>query len=93
MIYNQKIKEHKIDHIYPAIQEGDKIKFIKLKSRNPFKNDVISYITKLPREFELDEYIDRDLMFEKTFITPLSFILESIGWDVEKKASLEAFFG
>ena len=93
LIYNQKIKEHKIDHIYPAIQEGDKIKFIKLKSRNPFKNDVISYITKLPREFELDEYIDRDLMFEKTFITPLSFILESIGWDVEKKASLEAFFG
>ena len=93
LIYNQKIKEHKIDHIYPAIQEGDKIKFIKLKSRNPFKNDVISYITKLPREFELNEYIDRDLMFEKTFITPLSFILESIGWDVEKKASLEAFFG
>tara|TARA_X000000950_G_scaffold110014_1_gene138716 strand:- start:119 stop:2605 length:2487 start_codon:yes stop_codon:yes gene_type:complete len=93
LIYNQKIKEHKIDHIYPAIQEGDKIKFIKLKSRNPFKNDVISYITKLPREFELDEYIDRDIMFEKTFITPLSFILESIGWDVEKKASLEAFFG
>ena len=93
LIYNQKIKEHKIDHIYPAIQEGDKIKFIKLKSRNPFKNDVISYITKLPREFELNEYIDRDIMFEKTFITPLSFILESIGWDVEKKASLEAFFG
>ena len=93
LIYNQKIKEQKIDHIYPAIQEGDKIKFIKLKSRNPFKNDVISYITKLPREFELDEYIDRDIMFEKTFITPLSFILESIGWDVEKKASLEAFFG
>ena len=93
LIYNQKIKEHKIDHIYPAIQEGDKIKFIKLKSRNPFKHDVISYITKLPREFELNEYIDRDIMFEKTFITPLSFILESIGWDVEKKASLEAFFG
>ena len=93
LIYNQKIKEQKIDHIYPAIQEGDKIKFIKLKSRNPFKNDVISYITKLPREFELNEYIDRDIMFEKTFITPLSFILESIGWDVEKKASLEAFFG
>ncbi len=93
LIYNQKIKEHKIDHIYPAIQEGDKIKFIKLKSRNPFKHDVISYITKLPREFELNEYIDRDIQFEKTFIAPLSFILESIGWDVEKKASLEAFFG
>ena len=93
LIYNMKIKEHKIDHIYPAIQEGDKIKFIKLKQRNPFKNDVISYITKLPKEFDLDEYIDRDMQFEKTFIAPLSFILESIGWDIEKKASLEAFFG
>ena len=93
LIYNHQIKEHKIDHIYPEIQEGDKIKFIKLKERNPFKYDVISYITKLPREFNLNDYIDRDIMFEKTFITPLSFILESIGWEVEKKASLEAFFG
>ena len=42
---------------------------------------------------KLNEYIDRDIMFEKTFITPLSFILESRGWDVEKKASWEAFFG
>ena len=92
LIYNLKIKELKIDHIYPAIQEGDKVKFIKLKQRNPFKHDVISYMTKLPREFELDEYIDRDLMFEKTFIAPLSFILEAIGWEIEKKASLEAFF-
>ena len=93
LIYNHQIKEHKIDHIYPAIQEGDKIKFIKLKDRNPFKHDVISYITKLPTEFNLNDFIDRDVQFEKTFITPLSFILESIGWEVEHKASLEAFFG
>ena len=93
LIYNHQIKEHKIDHIYPAIQEGDKIKFIKLKDRNPFKHDVISYITKLPTEFKLNDFIDRDIQFEKTFITPLSFILESIGWEVEHKASLEAFFG
>ena len=71
---------------------GD-IKFIKLKDRNPFKHDVISYITKLPTEFKLNDFIDRDIQFEKTFITPLSFILESIGWEVEHKASLEAFFG
>jgi len=93
LIYNYQIKQHKITSKYPEIQEGDKIKFIKLKQRNPFKHDVISYMTKLPREFKLDEYIDRDIQFEKTFITPLNFILESIGWEVEKKASLEAFFG
>ena len=54
---------------------------------------MISYITKLPTEFNLNDFIDRDVQFEKTFITPLSFILESIGWEVEHKASLEAFFG
>jgi DNA polymerase elongation subunit (family B) len=74
------------------IQEGDKIKFVKLVEPNPFKFDVISYITKLPKEFKLDEYIDHDTMFQKTFLDPLSFILNSIGWSYEKKASLEAFF-
>ena len=93
LIYNHQIKKFKITNKYPTIQEGDKIKFIKLKEINPFKFDVISYMTKLPREFELEKYIDRDMQFQKTFITPLNFILEAIGWDYEKKASLEAFFG
>ena len=68
MIYNHQIKEHKIDHIYPNTR-GDKIKFIKLKDRNFFKHDVISYITKLPTEFNLNDFIDRDVQFEKTFIS------------------------
>ena len=74
------------------IQEGDKIKLVKLVAPNPFKFDLISYVTKLPKEFKLDEYIDYDTMFQKTFLDPLSFILNSIGWSYEKKASLEAFF-
>ena len=74
------------------IQEGDKIKLVKLIEPNPFNIDVISYITKLPKEFKLDNYIDHDTMFQKTFLDPLSFILNSIGWSYEKKASLEAFF-
>ena len=74
------------------IQEGDKIKFIKLKEANPFKFDVISYITKLPKEFKLHQYIDYEIQFQKTFLDPLSFILNSIGWTYEKKANLEAFF-
>ena len=33
---------------------------------------------RLPQEFELDKYIDYDTQFQKTFIDPLSFILNSI---------------
>jgi len=92
LIYNHQIQQYKLENKYPLIQEGDKIKFVKLVEPNPFKFDVISYITKLPKEFKLDDYIDHDIMFQKTFLDPLSFILNSIGWSYEKKASLEAFF-
>ena len=92
LIYNQQLQQRKLHRKYPLIQEGDKIKFLKLIEANPFKFDVISYITKLPTEFALQEYIDYDLMFQKTFLDPMSFILNSIGWEYEKTASLEAFF-
>jgi len=92
LIYNHQIKEFKLSRKYPLIQEGDKIKFIKLIEANPFKFDVISYVTKLPKEFNLDKYIDYEVQFQKTFLDPMSFILNSIGWTYEKRASLESFF-
>jgi DNA polymerase elongation subunit (family B) len=93
LIYNHKLKEMKLHKQYPYIREGDKIKFLKLIEANPFRFDVISYITTLPKEFELDKYIDRETQFEKTFLDPMRFILQAIGWSQEKKASLEAFLG
>jgi len=92
LIYNEQLKQFKLHRKYPLIQEGDKIKFLKLVEANPFKFDVISYVTKLPSEFKLQEYIDYDIMFQKTFVDPMSFILNSIGWSTEKTASLEDFF-
>jgi len=92
LIYNHQIKEFKLKSKYPLIQEGDKIKFLKLVDANPFKFDVISYITTLPKEFKLQQYIDYETQFEKTFLDPMRFILQSIGWSQEKKANLEAFF-
>jgi len=92
LIYNHQVKEFKLKSKYPLIQEGDKIKFLKLVEANPFKFDVISYITTLPKEFNLQQYIDYETQFEKTFLDPMRFILQSIGWSQEKKANLEAFF-
>jgi DNA polymerase elongation subunit (family B) len=93
LIYNHQLKQFNLGRKYPYIQEGDKIKFLKLVEANPFKFDVISYITKLPKEFKLQEYIDYETQFEKTFLDPMRFILQAIGWEHEPKASLEAFFG
>ena len=64
-----------------------------LKLPNTFKDQVISFSTRIPHEFNIKRYVDYDLQFEKTFTDPLRFILESIGWQLEKEATLESFFG
>ena len=92
LVYNHQINEFGLQNKYPFIQEGDKIKFVKLLPANPFKYDVISYITTLPEEFKLREYIDYEVQFDKTFLDPMRFILDAINWKAEPTASLEAFF-
>jgi hypothetical protein len=59
---------------------------------NPLKDSVISFPVRLPKEFGLQEYIDYEMQFEKTFIEPMKIILDCINWRVEKENSLESFF-
>jgi DNA polymerase elongation subunit (family B) len=92
VLYNHYIKERKIDHKYPVIQNGEKIKFCYLKKPNPIGENVISFISAFPVELGLNEYIDYDLQFDKSFLEPLKIILESIGWSHKKTITLESFF-
>jgi DNA polymerase elongation subunit (family B) len=71
-----------------CIYKGDKIKFAYLKSPNPIQNDVIAISTELPPEFGLEKYIDRERMFQQTFIDIIESILNIVGWQVEEKATL-----
>ena len=92
LLYNHLLKKHKLVK-YEAVNEGDKIKFVALKEPNSIRENVISFPTVLPKEFDLHKYIDYDEQFNKSFLEPLKFILSAIGWNFEKKASLEEFFG
>ena len=93
ILYNHYLKEYNITNKYPLLKEGEKLKFTYLKVPNPFKDTVISFPTRLPKEFELQNYVDYETQFEKTFIDPVQIILTSIGWNTEKKSTLEDFFG
>jgi DNA polymerase elongation subunit (family B) len=92
IMYNHMIKVKKLTKKYQPIKDGDKIKFCYMKVPNPMQENVFSCMTVLPKEFEVDKYIDYDLQFEKAFLEPLKIIVETFGWNVEKKTSLESFF-
>ena len=55
--------------------------------------DQLGLMNAIDNKFNLKKYIDYETQFEKTFLDPMRFILQSIGWSQEKKANLEAFFG
>jgi DNA polymerase elongation subunit (family B) len=92
ILYNHNLKQKNLTKKYQLIQEGEKVKFTYLKMPNPFKDTVISYPSRLPKEFELQEYIDYDMQFDKAFLEPIKVILDCMGWKTEKTSSIEDFF-
>lgn len=92
ILYNNYLKETKLDKKYEKIQSGDKIKFVYLKMPNPIRENVISFVGNLPEEMNLNDYIDYETQFDKVFLKPIENILQSIGWTSEKISSLDGFF-
>ena len=88
LIYNHFLKKMKLTDRYYAINEGDKVKFLYLAVPNPFQNTVISFPGSSPKEFELKDYADYDKQFAVSFLEPLKNILEKVGWDHERRATL-----
>lgn len=93
LVYNDAIIMNKLMMKYALIKNGEKIKFCYLKTPNPVKENIISFPEYLPEQLNLEKYIDYNKQFEKTFIDPITPILESIGWSIEPRSTLEAFFG
>jgi len=75
------------------IKSGDKIKYCYLKVPNPLHENVIGTHGELPEEFGLTSFIDYDKQFDKSFANPVKKITTSIGWTLEKTATLDEFFG
>ena len=93
LLYNFHNKKNKLTHKYPLIQDGEKIKFVYLKTPNKIGENVISYLATFPKEFGLDKQVDYDLQFSKSFLDPIKVIMDTIGWQTEKVANLEFLFG
>ena len=92
LLYNHYIKQNNLDKKYQYVNDGDKIKFLALKLPNPIKENIISFPDAFPRELGLNAYVDHKTQFDKVFLDSLTIILDSIGWSMVEKATLEDFF-
>ena len=88
LLYNHLVRKNKVQNKYQMIQEGEKIKFIYLKTPNPAMENVISFFSTIPPEFNLDKYVDYQTQFEKSFLDPLKNVLQCIGWTHEKVVTI-----
>ena len=96
LLYNFLLKERKLTNKYPLIGEGEKIKYLQLQQPNRLGSNVISFLTKVPKELDINSFIDYNSMFEKSFIEPLMFIINQVKWNIDRsygtQSTLEDFF-
>lgn len=93
LVYNHYVKTLGLDKKYPLITDGDKVKFMYVKEPNSLQTSVIAFPNRIPKEFDLEPYLDYNTQYEKSFLDPVKDVLDSIGWKAEARSSLEDFFG
>lgn len=93
LVYNHALETLKLTRKYEQIQPGQKIKYAYCMQPNPLNTSVIACPGELPPELNMDMYIDRNKQWDKSFGEPIKSILDKIGWALERRATLDAFFG
>ena len=95
VVYNDLLKHFNANNCEP-IRNASKIRWVYLKD-NPFNIDAVAFKGyNDPKEIMdfINQYIDRDKLFDKALRKKIQMFYDSMKWDmpVDKKVSIERFF-
>jgi DNA polymerase elongation subunit (family B) len=89
LLHNHHLKRLGLTDKYNVINEGEKIKYIALRMPNPIRENVFSFIGKIPEELGIIRYIDKETQYQKAFLEPLKSVLDVIGWEPEHRLTFD----
>lgn len=93
IVFNKMLTDNNISYKYEPINEGDKVRSLYLKVPNVTGGNVISYKTVLPEEFGLEKDVDRELMFNKFFMSPMESVSILVGYNTCKVYTFASLMG
>lgn len=91
IVYNNYIRQSGLD--YPLIVNGDKIKIVYLK-KNPVTNsETMAFLdSRFLEETGIIQYVDYNLMFEKSFMSPVETLTNIVSWKTSLNSALMDLF-
>lgn len=95
--FNILLDELDIKSKYPLLKQGDKIRYLILKTPNKYGIDCVGYVGKYPKEFETVFEIDYGVMFNDLVFKSVEALYDAVNWKLRKptenvKVELEDFF-
>ena len=94
IIYNDLLRFWKLDKKYNYITQGEKIKWIYLKS-NPYRIEAIAFLDyDIPEQIRtfIEQYADRQKVFESILLNKLEGFYNDLGWSLNLNPHRNKFF-
>jgi len=94
IIYNDLLRFWKLDKKYNYITQGEKIKWIYLKS-NPYRIEAIAFLDyDIPEQIRtfIEKYADRQKVFESILLNKLEGFYNDLGWSLNLNPHRNKFF-
>jgi DNA polymerase elongation subunit (family B) len=89
LVYNNYLIRNNLNNEYPAIMNGDKIRYVWLKEPNVFNSPTFGFINRLPKDDMILDYIDYEKNYYKGYEKIITDILDRIGLSKQISKSVD----